>query len=217
MERKPKPSQIFDKEKFQFLVDAALTAGAVAAVIIPAGQVTVENRVRLKCSSGCASYGKYLTCPPHAPSPEEFRACLLDYRYALLVKFESNAFMDENIRSCLLRARFDPGAGPLQKENAARFLRELSVDNRRMNEIMLELEKTAFNAGYPFAVTTACGTCGLCETCNTATGICNHPTKKRFPPEALGINVVRTTQDADIPIHFPSPEHPERVAILLID
>ena len=217
MERKRISAKKSDSGKFRFLADAAIVAGAVAAIIIPAGHITVENRVRLKCSSGCPSYGKYLTCPPHAPSLEEFRACLLEYHYALLVKFKSAAFLDENIRLCLLRARFDPGAEPAQKENADRFMRDLSVDNRRMNEIMLELEKTAFNAGYPFAVTTAAGTCRLCETCNTATGTCNHPALRRFAAEALGINVIRTTGDAGIPIRFPSPEHPERVAILLID
>jgi predicted metal-binding protein len=217
MERKPKPSQKSDSGKFQFLADAALAAGAVAAKIIPAGLVTVEDRVRLKCRSGCASYGKNLACPPYAPSLEESRAYLSGYHYAVLVKFECIAFLDENIRSCLLRAQYDPRAEPDQKVNVARFRRELSMDNRRMNEIMLELEKTAFNAGYPFAVTTAFGSCGLCETCNTATGICNHPTRRRFSSEALGINMVRTTQDGGIPIRFPSPNHPEQVAILLID
>jgi predicted metal-binding protein len=135
----------------------------------------------------------------------------------MLVKFECTAFLDENIRFCLHRAQYDPGAEPAQKENVTRFRRELSMDIRRMNNILLELERTAFNAGNPFAVTTVCGSCDLCETCNTATGICNHPTRRRFSSEALGINMVRTTQDAGIPIRFPSPTHPEQVAILLID
>ncbi|MFA5269321.1 MAG: DUF2284 domain-containing protein [Methanoregula sp.] len=217
MEKKPKPSQKSDSGKFQFLADAALAAGAVAAKIIPAGQVTIEDRVRLKCRSGCASYGKYLACPPHAPTLEESRAYLSGYQYAVLVKFESTAFLDENIRFCLYRAQYDPRAEPAQKENVTQFRQELSKDIRNINQIMLELERSAFNAGYPFAVTTVCGSCDLCETCNTATGICNHPTRRRFSSEALGINMVRTTRDAGIPIRFPSPNPPEQVAILLID
>ncbi|MGA2162543.1 MAG: DUF2284 domain-containing protein, partial [Methanoregula sp.] len=90
-------------------------------------------------------------------------------------------------------------------------------NSRYIHRIMLDLERAAFNAGYPFAVTTICGACGLCETCNIATGICNHPTMKRFSPEGLGINVVKTTANAGMPIRFPAPDNPGRIAILLID
>jgi predicted metal-binding protein len=205
------------QEKFRFLAEAALAAGAVAAIIIPADRIAIEDRVRLKCLSGCPSYGKYLTCPPHAPDIEDFRRCLGDYHYALLVKFKSRALLDDRIRDNILRSLFDPDSDPLSKEIAERFMQDLSTDNRSLNRIMLDLERMAFNAGYPFAVTTVCGTCGLCESCNTATGTCNHPTMRRFPPEALGINVVKTTEDAGIAIRFPSPANPDRVAVLLIE
>jgi predicted metal-binding protein len=204
-------------DKFQFLAEAALDAGAAAAIIIPAELVAIEDRVRMKCRSGCPSYGRYLTCPPNAPDIEEFRRCLGNYHFALLVKFKSRALLGEEIRDNILWSLYNPDADPSSRENAGRFMRDLALDNRSLNRIMLELEKMAFNAGYPFAVTTVCGTCGLCEKCNTATGICNHPTMKRFPPEALGINVVKTTEDAGIAIRFPSPANPDRVAILLIE
>jgi predicted metal-binding protein len=206
-----------DTGQFRFLADAALAAGAVAAKIIPAGRITVEDRVRLKCRSGCPSYGKYLTCPPHSMTPDEFRACLREYKAALIVKFRSAAIFGETIRSCYLRSRFDPGATPEQKESAARFAKESAGHNRVLNLLMLDLEKAAFNAGYPFAVATFFGTCGLCETCNTASCTCNHPTLQRFAPEALGINVIKTAEDAGMPIRFPAPDLPERVAILLIE
>lgn len=203
--------------KFRFLADAALAAGAVAAKVIPADKITVEDRVRLKCSAGCPSYGKSLGCPPFSITPAEFRACLGDYRSALIVKFRSAAVFGDAIRLCYLRSRYDPGAAPEQKESAERFRREIAEHNRQLNRIMLELERTAFNAGYPFAVATACGTCGLCESCNTANGTCNHPTLRRFAPEALGINVIRTAEDAGMPIRFPAPDNPERVAIVLLE
>jgi predicted metal-binding protein len=83
---------------------------------------------------------------------------------------------------------------------------------------MLDLEKAAFNAGYPFALTTICGPGSrLCETCNVQEGKCIHPTMKRFAPEALGINVMKTSENAGMPISCPAPENPERIAILLID
>jgi predicted metal-binding protein len=40
---------------------------------------------------------------------------------------------------------------------------------------------------------------------------------KRYAPEALGINVAKTTADAGMPIRFPAQENPERIAVLLID
>jgi len=83
---------------------------------------------------------------------------------------------------------------------------------------MLDLEQAAFNAGYTFALTTICGPgCRLCETCNVQEGNCIRPTMKRFAPEGLGINVVKTAADAGMPIHFPALNHPERIAVLLID
>jgi predicted metal-binding protein len=206
-----------EPEEFRFLADKALEAGAADARIIATDRIIVEDRVRLKCWSGCPSYGKYLTCPPHVPEIEEFRRYLQNYRAALLVKFKSTAYLDDSIRYCLLSSLFDPGAQPAQKEKAMRFMKENSGNSRYIHGIMLDLEKTAFNAGYPFAVTTICGACGLCETCNTATGICNHPTTRRFSPEGLGINVVKTAANAGMPIHFPAPGNPERIAILLID
>ncbi|MEN6611425.1 MAG: DUF2284 domain-containing protein [Methanoregulaceae archaeon] len=206
-----------DREKFRFLAEKAREAGAADARIIPADGIVVEDRVGLKCRSGCPSYGKYLTCPPHAPAIEEFRNYLRDYRVALLVKFTSPAFLDDGIRNCILSSLFDPGAEPAQKEKAISFTKELSGNSRHIHRIMLDLEKAAFNAGYPFAVTTICGACGLCGTCNVAMGICNRPTMKRFPPEGLGINVVKTAANAGMPIRFPAPPHPERIAILLID
>jgi len=206
-----------DPERYRFLTDAALAAGAVAAVIMPAGQIAVEERVRLKCSSGCSSYGKHLTCPPYSPTPQEFRHCLNEYSIVLLVKFRSAACLDDSIRCCLLSTVYDPGAAAEKKLKAARFFREFTEDNRNLNRVMLELENLAFNAGNPFALSTACGTCCLCENCDTKTRTCSHPTLRRFPAEALGINVVKTAADAGVHIRFPSPENPERVAFLLID
>ena len=204
-------------EKFRFLTDMARQAGARDALINPADAIVVENRVRLKCISGCPSYGKNLTCPPHAPEIEEFRNFLKDYTAALIVKFESPAVLDDSIRSCILSSLFDPGAEPVRKEKSLRFMQELAGHSRQIHLIMLDLEHEAFNAGYPFAITTICGSCSLCDPCNIAGGICNRPTMRRFTPEGLGINIVKTAENAGIPIRFPAPENPERIAILLID
>lgn len=82
-------------EKFDFLVKKAKDLGATESKIIPVDNVYVENRVVLKCQSGCIGYGKKLTCPPHVPAPDEFRKILNEYEYALISKFKSPAKADE--------------------------------------------------------------------------------------------------------------------------
>ena len=59
--------------QFAFLEKAALELGAIDAKVIPASDVFVENRVPLKCRTGCVGYGKKLTCPPYVPTVDEFR------------------------------------------------------------------------------------------------------------------------------------------------
>jgi predicted metal-binding protein len=96
--------------EFAFLVDAARTLGAADAKVIPASDVVVENRVPLKCRAGCIGYGKKLTCPPHVPTPDEFRKVLAEYRYALLVKFISPANADPDVICSIYRYWLDPEA-----------------------------------------------------------------------------------------------------------
>ena len=58
--------------QFTFLKDLALQLGATEAKIIPTKNITVENRVVLKCKIGCNNYGKTLMCPPYATNIDDF-------------------------------------------------------------------------------------------------------------------------------------------------
>jgi predicted metal-binding protein len=204
--------------KFGFLADKAREAGAAEARIIPADGIVVEDRVRQKCLMGCYESGKYLTCPPHAPPVEDFRKSLKDYQYALVAKFRSGTEFGEGIRYSFWRNLLDQKAPQESKESAIAFIGAYVAETRTLHRVMLDLEKAAFNAGYPFALTTICGPgCRLCETCNVQEGKCIHPTMKRFAPEALGINVMKTSENAGMPISCPATLNPERIAVLLID
>ncbi|MDD3974717.1 MAG: DUF2284 domain-containing protein, partial [Methanothrix soehngenii] len=44
--------------------------------------IVVADWVRLKCRYGCRAYGKHLCCPPFAPSPEEMRRVVSEYKTA---------------------------------------------------------------------------------------------------------------------------------------
>ncbi|MBI4827677.1 MAG: hypothetical protein HY804_02510 [Nitrospinae bacterium] len=55
----------------------ALERGAWRARVFDAKKVAVDERVRLKCEIPlCPHYGHCLTCPPNAPSVEDFRRIL---------------------------------------------------------------------------------------------------------------------------------------------
>lgn len=152
--------------EFGFLVEKALALGAAEVKVIPATDVVVENRVPLKCRAGCIGYGKKLTCPPHVPTPDEFRKILAEYRYALLVKFISPAEADPDVICSIYRYWLDPAAPADKKEQATQFWKDHFNGTGSFAPMMLELERTAFNAGNPFALAFINGSCRLCETCN---------------------------------------------------
>jgi predicted metal-binding protein len=203
-------------KKFDFLKKLALDKGAVEAKVISANQIVIEDRVVLKCRSGCPSYGKKLTCPPFVPTVSEFRKMLKNYTHALLIKFGVEAEADDEVSRNYLRFQYDPNASKDQKEKVTKFLSDHAKDRSRMHLAILELEKAAFTQGYAFAMGLF-GPCYLCEECNVKNGVCIHPTMARFAEHAVGVNVKKTTEKAGIPIRFPFQKKPDRIALLLID
>ena len=71
----------------KFLLKEAKRLGASEAKVIRSHQVVVEDRVVLKCKSGCHMYGHKFVCPPFAPTPNEFRKMLKEYAHVLIIKF----------------------------------------------------------------------------------------------------------------------------------
>ena len=203
--------------KYSFLVESAKDLGAADAKVIRAADIVVENRVVLKCRAGCIGYGKKLTCPPHVPTPDEFRKILAEYRYALLVKFISPAEAEHDVICSIYKYWLDPAAPADKKAAAEKFWKDHFSGTGSFAPLMLELERRAFNAGNPFALAFINGSCRLCEKCNVAGGICVHPTQARIPEHAVGVNMVATAKKAGMPITFPVEGHPELMALLLID
>ena len=214
-----KTYSILNKEnQFAFLEKLALDSGAIEAKIIPAENVVVEDRVVLKCIAGCPSYKKKLNCPPYAPTVDEFRKMLKDYHYAMLIKFKSNAKMEnEKVARSLLKCQYDEKIPTPIKEEATKFLDDWKKDNRKFNKIVLELEKAAFNKGFTFAVGFSIGSCSLCEKCSVEDRVCIYPTMTRFPEHAVGVNMKKTVEKAGMTITFPFEKVPDPVALLLID
>jgi predicted metal-binding protein len=179
--------------------------------------VIVENRVPLKCRTGCVGYGKKLTCPPYVPSVDEFRKILSEYSYVMLVKFSSPARAENDVICSIYRYWLDPEAPLDKKEQADAFWKDYFGESKRILLAMLELEKTAFNAGYTLALALVNGSCRLCENCNVKNGICTHPSMARIPEHALGVNMKKTAEKAGMAIQFPVSGNPTLMAMLLID
>ncbi|MFH0966769.1 MAG: DUF2284 domain-containing protein [Methanobacteriota archaeon] len=204
-------------DEFSFLRKNAVDLGAAEAKVIPTTQIFVENRVTMKCRTGCISYGKKLTCPPYVPTPDEFKKILSEYRYALLVKFISPAIAEPDVICSIYRYWLDPKAPEEKKKKAEKFWNDHFDGTRNFSPVMLELERLAFNAGYTFALALMNGSCRLCERCNVKEGICLHPTQARMTEHAVGINMKKTAEAAGMPITFPVTGHPELMALLLIE
>ncbi len=85
----------------------AITKGARDSKIIKSDQIMVRDWVYWKCRFGCPTYGKTLTCPPHSPNPQQTRALLGEYEYALLLKYDSlqdyNSLLIDLEREAFLR------------------------------------------------------------------------------------------------------------------
>jgi len=146
-------------------VSRALELGADAAQIIATDQVVVADWVRLKCQYGCGAYGSRLTCPPHSPPPEVTRRVLSHYRQALLLRMERT------------------GGG----------WKEETRQRRQMSEVVADLERELFLAGYHRAWGMGAGPCSLCAECDPS-GPCCFPHQARPSMEACGIDVYTTVR-----------------------
>jgi predicted metal-binding protein len=203
-------------KEFDFFLEEAKKLGALEAKIISSDKVVIEDRVLLKCRTGCDSYGKKFVCPPFTPTPDEFRKMLKEYRKVLIVKFPAGAEAEDDVGRSLQKNQCSPEILPDLRERTNKFFDVWNADKRRILLAILQLEKTAFNRGYTLALSLTAGSCTLCAKCNME-ATCTHPTMARYPEHALGVNVKKTLKKAGMSIKFPFERHPEGIGMLLID
>jgi predicted metal-binding protein len=203
-------------KEFDFFLEEAKKLGALEAKIISSDKVVIEDRVLLKCRTGCDSYGKKFVCPPFTPTPDEFRKMLKEYRKVLIVKFPAGAEAEDDVGRSLQKNQCSPEILPDLRERTNKFFDVWNADKRRILLAILQLEKTAFNRGYTLALSLTAGSCTLCAKCNME-ATCTHPTMARYPEHALGVNVKKTLKKAGMSIKFPFERHPEGIGMLLIE
>jgi len=205
-----------DKIKsLNFIKKQAVESGATEAKIIPVEKIVIEDRVVFKCKLGCEKYGKTLACPPHAPTPEEFRKIVSEYRHALFMKFKTQ--VEGNSELIKYLSKTDDSIPLEMKVKVEKFWSAWKDEMKKILDIVHKLEGIAIKEGYLLAVGLVSGACQLCEKCNVETGICIHPTMKRYSEEGVGVNVKATAEKAGIKFTLPFNKNPETFALLLID
>lgn len=200
----------------KFLLKEAKRLGASEAKVIRSHQVVVEDRVVLKCKSGCHMYGHKFVCPPFAPTPNEFRKMLKEYAHVLIMKFPTKAQAEDDVGRSLLKNQYASDISLDLKSRTKEFWNAWDAEKRRILLAMLDLEKSAFNLGYSLAVALTAGSCTLCERCNIG-GSCTHPTMARYPEHALEVNVKKTLKNVGMSVKFSFEKCPEGIGILLVE
>lgn len=166
-----------DLDRYRVL---ALKLGASGAAIIPAGEVTIDERVRLKCVvPRCLRAGETPNCPPYAPDLELVRRALSRFTWALLFKCDVPSFAD-----------LAPGGAKTPEDKR----RTLSF-HRQSSDLVCELERQAYKDGYHLAMGFGGGSCKdyLCQgvICQFLdSGRCRFPHRARPAMEAMGIDVI---------------------------
>lgn len=154
--------------------------GASGAAIIPANEVSIDERVRLKCLvPRCLRAGESPNCPPYAPDLDLVRRALMRFSWAVLFKCDV-----EPIET------YAPGSGATKAEKQ----RTLSY-HKQSGEIVYKLERQAYKDGYHLAMGFGGGSCKdyLCQglICQFLdSGRCRFPHRARPAMEAVGIDVM---------------------------
>jgi len=208
-----------NRAEFQYLnlIEEVKKAGAIDVIPIRTSDIVIEERIQLKCRTGCPSYGKSLTCPPYAPKISEFKRMLQEYHDALLIRFRSTVETEPEIIHSLLKNKSDPTVSQDVKERTIAFSNALDKESKAIHDSMLDIERKAFLAGYPLAVAFTVDSCDLCKTCNVKGGVCMHPSQLRYSIEAVGINIIETAKSVGMKIQFPCPIPPDRITLLLVN
>lgn len=172
-----------DLERFKAL---ALEWGASEAALIPADEVVVDERVRLKCTvPRCLRAGETPNCPPYVPNLELIRAAFSRFKWAVLVRCDVAPI-----------EAYAPGSGKTKEER-----RQILAFHEKSAEVVYKLERQAYKDGYHLAMGFGGGSCKdylckglLCQFIDS--GRCRFPHRARPAMEAMGIDVIDIARKA---------------------
>ncbi len=157
----------------------ALELGASGAVITPAGWVTIDERVRLKCVvPRCIRAGETPCCPPYAPDLDLVRRALSRFSWAILLKGDVGPIEE-----------YAPGKGTTRGEQ-----RKTLLYHQKSAEVVYQVERQAYKDGYHLAMGFGGGSCKdylcrgvICQFLDS--GRCRFPQRARPTMEGVGVDV----------------------------
>jgi predicted metal-binding protein len=197
----------FDEDS---LVRIVRDSGATSAKIIPSKDIVVDRRVRLKCFVPiCDNFGRHLLCPPNLISVDEFQSVLSLYKRALLIQLESESDSTDKSKKLLGKLLLEE-----MKDKTSNDKCEL-----RLHEIVNMAEAAAFKKGCYLAAGFIGSECLLCKDCVSQRGNqqCRHPFEARPSMQAMGIDVIRTCENAGMPVRLSSTEKVRWTGLVLLD
>jgi len=184
------------EEHLQALCANAAVYGASKVAPVPTELVIVDPRVNFKCQVPlCKHYGRSHICPPRVMDSERFAKVLARYRFAILVQVSQPVLESGIDRERLMREQV-----------------------RKLDEVVAKLERDAFLFGYRFAAGLGGGPCPHCDECSAIKGEeCRSPFQARPSMESLGIDVIKTAENAGMPIELPPKDRYVWTGLVLID
>ncbi len=186
------------------LCKLARDLGATHAAPFSAGGVTVDERVRLKCQVPiCDDYGLNLMCPPNVIAVQEFREMLAKYEWAILIQIQAR-IPDSMVKE--IEQAEDVAALYKNAKFIDSYKKSFSPVKLQLHKIVHRVEARAFSLGYRFAAGFIGGSCKLCPECVACTSSqepCRQPFRARPSMEAVGIDVLKTAENAGLPFDVP--------------
>ena len=209
------------------LCQRAQELGASEAVAIPATDIVVDERATLKCLAPlCSFYGTNLMCPPTVMPVSEFKNILKSYCYAILIKIDSASsgppkeLTSTNNLSEVWQVVGSIGKREKQSSTSmTEYIHALRDSQGRLYQIISQIESLCLKDGYRFVAGLSAGGCYLCDECvGVNSGLpCRHPFEARPSMEALGIDVVATTERVGIQIDFTQNNSRCWIGLVLVD
>ena len=153
--------------------------------------IVTAQWVRAKCMFGCRNYGTHACCPPNVPSVSECKQLFSEYGNGVIFHF------------------------PIAVENPD----DRHVWSRKMNQLLLSVEREVFLQGYQKTLLLPMSPCGVCEECTGVREDCKNPSLARPTPEGMAIDVYSTVRRYGFPIEVLTnyKQMMNRYAFLLVE
>lgn len=199
-----------EADRVSDLVALAKRLGATKAKAIRSEDIVVDERVRLKCTIPlCDNYNRHLLCPPNLMSVEEFRKALSRYRSAVIIQLDAN--YDST----------DKSSSKLTLDLQKRLRTETHGERweKKLHTIVSEVEAAAFKKGFYLAAGLIGSDCTLCPECvgKGSSNACKHPFLARPSMQAMGIDVIKTSRNAGMPVTLSSTAKVRWTGLILLE